>query len=180
MPATPSTYVILLRAIGPATHGLMSMAQWREAAERAGFEAPETLVNTGNMVAGFAGSPRAAQEAMAGVLRGFGLPPGVIPVLRRPAVLHRLVQADPVAEAAAQRPNQTGVYFFAGRPDFGWLAQHEGPETIHVVEGHLVVDFTRDVARSARLIRQIDRHCGPNTARNWNTLRRLADRCAGR
>ncbi len=53
-------HVILLRAIGPATHRLMRMEQWREAAAAAGFVAPETLVNTGNMIAGFEGTSRAA------------------------------------------------------------------------------------------------------------------------
>ena len=43
-------FVVLLRAIGPITHKIMSMAQWREAVANAGFEAPETYVATGNMI----------------------------------------------------------------------------------------------------------------------------------
>lgn len=68
----PSTFVILLRAIGPVTHKLMSMTQWREASEAAGFVAPETLVNTGNMIAGFEGNEAAVVTTMVGVLRVLG------------------------------------------------------------------------------------------------------------
>ena len=181
MAPNPSTYVILLRAIGPVTHKLMSMAQWREASEAAGFVAPETLVNTGNMIAGFDGTEAAVVKTAVGVLRSFGLGENVVPVVRKPGLLHKLMQADPISEAAAERPNQTGVYFFANKkPDFDWLKHHDGPETVHVVQDHLVVDFTQDVAKSGKLIRLIDKNCGTNTSRNWNSVRRIADRCAAR
>ncbi|QYO78079.1 DUF1697 domain-containing protein [Devosia salina] len=181
MPSSPPLYVILLRAIGPATHRLMSMAQWREAAERAGFVAPETLVNTGNMIAGFEGTAAAARKAMEPVLRHFGLGENVAAIVRTPAQLRRLVKADPIADAAQNRPAETGVYFFAAaKPDFGLIKEHDGPEAIHIVADHLMVDFSQDVAQSGKLIRKIDRLCGLNTARNWNTTRKLAERATAR
>jgi len=174
-------YVILLRAIGPVTHRLMSTAQWRDAAEQAGFIAPETIVNTGNMIAGFDGTAVAARKAMVPVLRGFGLGENVAPIVRTPGQLRKLVKADPIGDAAQNRPAETGVYFFAAaKPDFGWIKDHDGPEAIHVVADHLVVDFSQDVAKSGKLIRKIDRLCGVNTARNWNTTRRLAERAKAR
>lgn len=175
------TYVILLRAIGPATHRLMTMAQWREASEGVGFVAPETLVNTGNMVAGFRGTADEVVGATTRVLRRFGLGENVVPIVRTPAGVQALIDADPVSAAAAERPNQTGVYFFASaKPDFGWLASYSGPEAVHVVDGHLIVDFTQDVAQSGKLIRLIDKNCGTNTSRNWNSVRRIAERCRTR
>ncbi|MCP8882592.1 DUF1697 domain-containing protein [Devosia sp. XJ19-1] len=174
-------YAILLRAIGPVTHKLMRMEQWRAASSTAGFVAPETLVNTGNMLAGFDGDATAARNAMEPVLRGFGLGENVAVIVRTPAQLRKLLKADPIAEAAAQRPSQTGVYFFAAaKPDFGWISDHDGPELIHVVADHLVVDFSQDVAQSGRLIRKIDKLCGLNTSRNWNTTRKLAERASQR
>jgi uncharacterized protein (DUF1697 family) len=179
-PSSPHL-VILLRAIGPVTHKLMGMAQWREAAAAAGFVEPETLVNTGNMIAGYSGTAAQATRAMKSVLSGFGLGENVAPIVRRPALLRRLVKADPISDAAADRPSQTGVFFFARpRPDFSWLDEHTGPETIHIVAGHLLVDFTQDVQKSGQLIRKIDKHCGLNTARNWNTTRKLAERATER
>lgn len=173
-------YVILLRAIGPLTHRLMSMAQWRDASAQAGFVAPETLVNTGNMIASFDGTARQAALAMVPVLRSFGLGENVVPVVRTPALLRKLVKADPIPKAKG-RPAETGVYFFAAtKPDFGWIAAHEGPERIHIVADHLVVDFSRDVAHAGKLMRSIDKNCGTNTSRNWNTTRKLAERCTAR
>lgn len=181
MATSPPLYAILLRAIGPATHKLMGMAQWRAASEAAGFIAPETLVNTGNMIARFDGSPAAARQTMTGVLRQFGLGENVVPILRTPAQLKKLLRADPIADAAQHRPAETGVYFFAAaKPDLGWIAGHSGPEMIHVIANHLIVDFSQDVARSGKLIRRIDKQCGLNTARNWNTTRKLAERSIAR
>lgn len=181
MAATSSTFVILLRAIGPVTHKLMTMAQWRAASEAAGFVAPETLVNTGNMLAGFDGDEKSVATVTTGILRSFGLTENVVPVVRRPAMLRQLIAADPIPAAAAERPNQTGVYFFAAeKPDFTWLKSHSGPETVHVVDDHLIVDFTQDVAQSGKLVRLIDKNCGTNTARNWNSVRRIAERSATR
>jgi uncharacterized protein (DUF1697 family) len=181
VPQAATTHVILLRAIGPITHALMKMDQWREAAQRAGFDAVETLLSTGNMIADFRGTRAAAGRAMDGVLRGFGLPASVVAIFRSPRAVRGLVKAAPLGDAATVRPSQTGIFFFAGRkPDFSWLNEHDGPERVYVVGDHLMVDFTHEVTKSARLIRQIDRRCGLNTARNWNTVRKLAERCAAR
>ncbi len=178
MTQTPHLYVVLLRAIGPVTHRLMSMTDWRDASAEAGFVEPETLVNTGNMIAGFPGTAAEATRTMTAVLRGFGLGDNVVPILRTPGLIKKLIKADPIAGA---KPAETAVFFFDRKaPDFSWLADYVGPEKTHVVQDHLVVDFSQDVAKSARLIRQIDKNCGLNTSRNWNSVRRIADSCAAR
>ncbi len=97
--STP-VYVILLRAIGPATYKRMGMAQWREASEKAGFVAPETVVNTGNMIGGFNGSAAEAGKSMKSVLHSFGLGENVVPIVRSPALLHRLLNAKGAAHMA--------------------------------------------------------------------------------
>lgn len=182
MPKQLPTFVILLRAIGPTTHKLMTMSQWREAADAAGFVAPETLVNTGNMIAGFDGDAAAVARATTSVLRSFGLEENVVPVVRRPALFANLMAAEPINEAVTKHPGQTAVYFFAApKPDFGWLADFTGPQALEVVHDHLVVDFGKDAPQAAnKLIRQIDKNCGTNTSRNWNSVRRIAERCAAR
>ncbi len=101
------TYVILLRAIGPATHKRMGMAQ--------------------------------------------------------------------LPEAARERPSQTGVYFFSDTsPDFAWLEGYGGREDVHAVEKHLVVDFTRDVAKAGELVRLIDKNCVASTSRSWSSVSKIA------
>ncbi len=173
------THVILLRAIGPATHKLMGMADWRAAAQDHGFGGVETLVNTGNMIADFDGDAQAAAMVMQRVLTGFGLGDNVVPILRSPAQLVRMVEADPLA--ASRRPAETAVFFFrTATPDFDWLGDYDGPERSAIFEHHLVVDFTHGSAKAGRLLRLIDKAGGVNTARNWNSVCRIASACRTR
>lgn len=170
------THVILLRAIGPATHKLMTMSQWRDAAAEHGFSQIETLVNTGNMIADYAGDAAGVAKVMADLLRNFGLGENVAPIIRSPDLMLRLGDASPLHSEA--NPAQTAVYFFqSADPDFDWVSGHDGPEKVSIFEQHLIVDFTQDVAKSGRLMRKIDKLGGVNTARNWNSVRRIAQRC---
>lgn len=140
----------------------------------AGFLDVETLGNTGNMLANFAGTANAAAKAMTPVLRGFGLGENVVAIVRPISVLKKLTRA---IDGDVADPSQAAVYFFAqARPDFSWVAAHDGPERIRLVGDHLFVEFTREASKSSRLMRQIDKNCGVSTARNWNTVRSLAER----
>jgi uncharacterized protein (DUF1697 family) len=173
------THVILLRAIGPATHRLMTMSQWREAAENHGFANPETLVNTGNMVATFKGGRVAAGQTMTTILRGFGLGDNVVPIIRSPAQMLRLAKTDLLQ--AEERSAETAVFFcLDAKPDFEWLRNYDGPEHVDIIEHHLVVDFVHGSTKAGRLLRLIDKHCGVNTARNGNSVHRIAERCRTR
>lgn len=174
-------YVILLRAIGPITHKIMSMAQWRDAVAALGYDAPQTYVATGNMIVGSDKGIAEVTADMNAVVRGLGLGPGNVAVVRKAAALHRLVKANPLPDAAAERPSELTVYFFAGsRPDFSWLGSYEGPERVHVEGMHLFVDYVGRASQSPRLPGLIEKRAGTVTARNWNTVRGLAERAAAR
>ncbi|WP_196258915.1 DUF1697 domain-containing protein [Pelagibacterium limicola] len=174
-------YVVLLRAIGPMTHKVMSMADWRAACEAEGFGAPETYVATGNMIVESGKTLAEMTKAMNRIVRQLGLGENNNAIVRKPGTLKDILRSDPFPDAAAQRPERVGVYFFFGaRPDFGWIGDHEGPERIHVQGMHLIVDYGEDHTQSLRLPRIIEKRSGVVTARNWNTVRGLAERCAAR
>ena len=175
-----SVFVVMLRAIGPVTHKIMSMAQWREAVAGAGFDNPETYVATGNMIVNGDDTPVGATRRMDAIVRDLGLGPGNKAILRTPRQLQTLLKADPFPEGSAKRPSEIGVYFFAGaRPDFDWVKDYAGPEHIHVEGQHLVVDYDGRQSNS-RLPVIIEKKSGTVTARNWNTLRALAERSTAR
>jgi uncharacterized protein (DUF1697 family) len=174
-----SIFVILLRAIGPVTHKIMSMAQWREAVAAAGYGEPQTYVATGNMIVGSDKTVAAITGDMNAVVRGLGLGPGNVAVVREAEELGRLVAANPFAEAA-ERPSELAVYFFAGVPDFSWLGDYDGPERWHIEGAHLFVDYDGRISQSPRLAGLVEKRSGVGTARNWNTVRGLAERAAGR
>jgi uncharacterized protein (DUF1697 family) len=173
-------FVILLRAIGPVTHKIMSMAQWRDAVAAAGFSNPETYVATGNMIVesdlGIAEVSRRMNE----IVIALGLGPGNTAVVRTARQMSRLFAANPLPDAAIANPQALAVYFFAkARPDFGWIDDYAGPETIRVEGTHLVVDYVTPVS-SSRLPAIIEKKSGTVTARNWNTLKGLATRATSR
>lgn len=173
-------FVVLLRAISPVTHKIMSMAQWRDAVAAAGFDAPETYVATGNMIVERSGTLPDITGTMNEIVQSLGLGAGNWALVRTPEQLTEIALADPLPEASGNRPSQMGVYFFRSEmPDFDWIEGYEGPETIRVCGKHLVVDYNGGVANS-KLPGMIEKKTGPATARNWNTVRALAERAAAR
>jgi len=176
-----STYIILLRAIGPVTHKVMSMTQWREAVAAArGYHDPQTYVATGNMIVGSEKGIAEVTRDMNAVVRDLGLGPGNVAVVRKAADLRKLVAANPFSEAAAERASELAVYFFAGTPDFAWLDAYDGPESWHVEGKHLFVDYEGRISQSPRLAGLVEKRSGTGTARNWNTVKALAERAGAR
>jgi uncharacterized protein (DUF1697 family) len=175
-----AVFIVLLRAIGPITHKIMSMAQWRDGVTKAGFAAPETYLATGNMIVESDIPLAATTKAMNDVVRSLGLAENSRAVVRTPEQLRAVLEANPLPEAASARPSQIGVYCFAeAKPDFGWVENYQGPENIRIVEQHLIVDYNGRVSDS-KLLSGIEKKSGVATARNWNTLRGLVERSTAR
>ena len=176
-----TTYIVLLRAIGPITHKIMSMAQWRDAVAAADYDDPQTYVATGNMIVGSGKAVTEVTADMNAIVRDLGLGPGNVAVVRKATQLSKLVKANPFPEAAEERPSELAVYFFAGaRPDFSWLEGYDGPERVHIEGTHLFVDYAGRASLSPRLPGLIEKRAGTATARNWNTVKALAERATGR
>lgn len=174
------TFIILLRAIGPVTHKVMSMADWRDAVAAAGFDTPQTYLATGNMIASGPGSLPHVTTRMNEIVLDLGLASNNLAVVRTPAQLRTLVAANPFPDASAERPSRMQVYFFATRPDFSWVPDYDGHERLAVVDGHLVVDYGGEISDSPKLAGIVEKRSGPGTGRNWNTLKGLADRATAR
>lgn len=175
------SFIVLLRAIGPVTHKVMSMAQWRDAAAANGFVDPQTYVATGNMIVEASDTVANVALRMDRIIADLGLLPRNKAVVRTPHQLHAILAADPFPQAAKDRPSQVAVYFFANdRPDFSWVSAHDGPEAIKIVGNHLVVEYPSGISGSPSLPAQIEKRSGLVTARNWNTVRGLVARAASR
>lgn len=176
-----AVFVVLLRAIGPFTHRVMSMAQWREGVAAAGFSNPETYIATGNMIVEGTGPTAEVTRRMNEVVLSLGLTTANVAVVRTPAQLRRLVKANPFPEAAIERASQMAVYFFVrSRPDLDWVKDYDGPEPVRVESNHLVVDYPHLTLAGSKLPGLIEKRSGPATARNWNTLTALAAKATAR
>lgn len=175
-----TTFIVLLRAIGPITHKIMSMAQWREAVADAGFINPETYVATGNMIVDSDLAIAEVSRRMNEIVLALGLGPNNTAVVRTDRQMQHLLAANPLPDAAIANPQALAVYFFVkARPDFGWIDDYAGTETIHIEGTHLVVDYVTPVS-SSRLPAIIEKKSGTVTARNWNSLRGLVEKAAAR
>ena len=176
------SFVILLRAIGPVTHRLMSMEQWRTESELAGLVRPQTYVATGNMVAESMMELAEVEARTDAILRGFGLPAGVTAVVRRPEKVADLIAANPFVEESWTRPSQVAAFLAKGAGDFSWVREWPGEERVHVVdERHLIVDYPMDVSKSRLSPGLIERRSKTVlTARNWNTIVALNQRALER
>jgi uncharacterized protein (DUF1697 family) len=175
-----TTFVVLLRAIGPITHKIMSMAQWREAVAAAGYINPETYVATGNMIVESELGIAEVSRRMNEIVIELGLGPGNTAIVRTAGQMKRLLASNPLPDAAEANPQALAVYFFAkARPDFRWIDDYSGTETIHIEGTHLIVDYVTPVS-SSRLPGIIEKKSGTVTARNWNTLKGLATKAGAR
>jgi len=168
-------FIALLRAIGPATHAKMSMADLRDGYIAAGLKNVATYIQTGNVIFETRKSAAAAQNAVATVVRGFGLANDV--VLRTPGELAAVVAANPFPKAAADHPSHLVVCFMAATPPaeaLHALEQHRGPERIKRVGRDLCIDYPTGVTGAKLTPGVIERRLATvGTARNWNTVRKL-------
>lgn len=162
-----TVYVALLRAIGPATHRRLSMAQLRAGCEAAGFGQVSTYIATGNVI--FTTDTRAGEvrNAVQAIVDAHGLGGLCDAFVRTRRQLARLVRANPFPEAARERPDRVGVCFFQRRPR--WPETVRGrPERIAAVADSLVIDYGPGDGSSTL---QIERDTGLRmTQRNWNTV----------
>lgn len=171
-----AVYVGLIRAIGPVTHARMKMGALREACEAAGLADVSTVGKTGNVIFRSRGNAEAARKALQAVVDGFGLGPANEVFIRTPKQMAEVVAANPVPEAAAERPSEVGVCSFHDAPkDWSPVTRdYVGPEQLATVGAHLVVAYPKGISTSKL---QIEKALGARmTQRNWKVFAALAEK----
>jgi uncharacterized protein (DUF1697 family) len=170
-------FVCLLRAIGPETHALMSMAALRGRCESAGLDDVATHGSTGNVIcrsdkehSGGAGSGARDCRRLRNQERGL-----------RPhaAAMLAVVRANPFPDAARRRPAEVGVCSFHKTPRWPEAVKaFNEPQRLATVGAHLIVDCPAGISGS-RL--DMERLVGARmTMRNWRVFAALAEKAAAR
>lgn len=177
MPKAPAktAYVLLFRGVGGATQ--LPKAPLREALAEAGFENVATYINSGNAVLRSHLSREAVIASVAQICKArFGFTKAILaPTLKEwsalidnnpfpqaivtPTCLHAAVLAEnPAAEAVTRLR--------------GFAADGEGIEVV----ANVAYLHTPDGFGRSKLAEKFDKGIGVvNSARNWNTVRRLMD-----
>ena len=174
-------YVALLRAINLGSTRRVSMPQLREALGARGYGAVRTHLASGNVVLDSPlGETDLAADLADAIAEEFGLDVPV--VVRSGEEVADVVAADPLGDVAAD-PSRYSVTFFPTAPDaerVAALPPADGGR--YEVQGRELYLWLPDgLQQSPMGSWKWDRLLGvAGTARNWNTVRKLAELASDR
>ena len=155
------------------------MSALREAVEGAGAIAPRTLLQSGNLVFRTAARDLAKLEALLEEVTEarFGIRPDFC--IRSADAWKRVVAANPFPAVATDTPDRLLVMFMKGPVSASAVEQLRaaiiGPESLKEVGGELYITYPEGIGRSKLTGQFIEKRVGVRgTARNWNTVLRIA------
>lgn len=171
--------IALLRAVNVGGRSV-PMAALRDMLAALKLDDPRTLLQSGNAVFALKAKTAAAAlekklEAEAG--RRFGMP--IAFMLRTQAEWDALIAANPFPEAAKSDPARFVYMALKAAPAAAAIASlhdgYRGPETIHVAGRDAYFIYPDGQGKSRLTNALIERRLGvAGTARNWNTVLKLA------
>jgi uncharacterized protein (DUF1697 family) len=165
----------LLRAVNVGGRKVL-MADLRRVAAEAGFDAPETLLASGNVVFGTDLAPRAAADRLeAAILEEIGVATDVM--VRDRAELQAVMAGNPFPRQAKDEPGRLAVVFLSGAPE-GDLASLQPActmgEDVRPGPGCLYIWYPQGMGVSKLSNAVLERRLKVRgTARNWNTVGKL-------
>ncbi|OUC94931.1 DUF1697 domain-containing protein [Streptomyces swartbergensis] len=170
-----TVWIILFRGVGGATR--LPVAPLRQKLAEAGFSKVATYINSGNAIVESDLAREAVVERIAEVCaREFGFAKDIHAVSL--AEWEELIEANPFPDAVAV-PKFLLVAVLAGEPEPGKveaLRAFAAPGEQFAVINRVAYIHTPGGFDGRNLAAKFDRGIGvPNTARNWNTVLKLAE-----
>jgi len=175
-------YALLLRGVNVGGKNRLPMGDLRDLLQTLGFAAVSTYLQSGNAVLTAADpDPRAVAAVIEAGLRGRGIP--VRCVVRGRSEWEAVVAANPLAGLTTDG-SRFLAHFLSPAPEAAELAAHDAvgldPGHIRVGEGVVYQWCPAGVLAAPAVGPFVERHWGVvATARNWNTVTRLAALLAG-
>jgi uncharacterized protein (DUF1697 family) len=171
-------WAALLRGINLGGRKLL-MADLAAICTDLGYLNPKTLLASGNVVFTANKEAAAVEAELEEALARLDLPTDVL--VRNSGELEQVIAANPFLEAVEDHPSHVTVTFhrepFPPEALDRLHAIHQGPERLSAVGRELFVDFGgREGMRESKLVTTMRRAKFPTvaTARNWNTVLKLA------
>jgi uncharacterized protein (DUF1697 family) len=174
-----TTYVALLRAVNVGGRGLVSMATLRDLTASLGFEEPQTVLQSGNLVFRARTAKAASLERMLEGALSTRLGLDTLVVVRDADEWRRIIERNPFPEAARTDPSHLLVMPLKRAPiaaDVHALqASIKGREVVGFHGAELYLVYPDGIGRSRLTAAAIEKAVGARgTARNWNTVHKLA------
>lgn len=165
----------MLRAVNVAGTGKLPMADLKAMLAGLGYDAPQTLLASGNAVFGTEAAPEAVERRLEDALKAqFGFATDVF-VRDRPELL-AVMAANPFTDFAREQPSRMMVAFLKGEPPTDlsplerWATAGEmiarGPRCLYIA-------YPDGAGRSKLANARTEASKG--TSRNWNTVGKLAE-----
>lgn len=167
----------LLRAVNVGGRKVL-MADLKRVTAAAGFDTPSTLLASGNVLFGTAVPPSEAAKVLeAAILQEIGIATDVM--VRDLAELKAVMAANPFLREAREEPSRLMAVFLKGEPQGGLDSLKPAcvfGEEIRLGPGCLYIYFPQGAGASKLANTLIERRLKVRgTARNWNTVGKLAD-----
>lgn len=173
------TYVALLYSIILGEGRRVVMADLKAMAEQLGLKNPRTLVATGNLVfeTRATGIAKLEQRLETAFEKTFGR--NVVIIVRTAEDWLKLAAGNPFPADSAEAGNQVAVRVMRKLAPADGVAALQAyaaeDERVASVNGDIWVVFSRQRPSSRLLAAMNHKRMGIGTARNWNTVRRLAE-----
>jgi uncharacterized protein (DUF1697 family) len=171
--------ISLLRGINVGGHHKIKMDALRAVYESVGHTEVRTLLQSGNVVfrSAVAASPALARRMEQALEAHAGFHSDVI--LRTVAEMRRVVEESPFADMAGLDPAKLAVFFLSAEPAAEarekLRAIKMDPEQMREARRELYIYFPNGQGQSKLPFAQLERALKvPYTARNWNTVTKLA------
>ena len=176
------TYVAFLRGINVGGHRKVKMADLKQVHESMGHWNVATLLQSGNIVFGCSETDR--QKLIEDIAKEYeerlGINTDVI--VRSEAELEAIVRGCPFPLSPDRESRFLHVVLLSGLPNSDAarnLLMYDGPEEKHISEDVIYVYYTQGSGRSKFNVPFIEKTLAVRaTARNWNTVTKLAELAA--
>jgi uncharacterized protein (DUF1697 family) len=172
----PTVYLILFRGVGGKTQ--LPVQQLREKLTQAGFENVATYINSGNAIVRSRLSRKEVKARIAELCRAhFDFDKAIFaPTL---AEWENLIARNPFAKPAAKAPTTVHAVLLESVPTAENVTRIRAcavkGEAIQVIEGVAYLHTPHGFGR-CKMAEKFDKWIGvANTARNWNTVLKLAE-----
>lgn len=176
-------HIALFRGINVGGNKMIAMADLRDLLAKLGFAGAKSLLQSGNLV--FRGDRRTPAQLetllAAETEKRLGVQADVF--VRTASELAEVVARNPFVEEAKRDPSHLLVMFLRDVPDATAVAALNaaiiGREAVRVIGRHAYAAYPDGIGRSKLTNAVIEKKLGTRgTARNWNTVMKLA-RLAG-
>lgn len=173
-------YIALLRGINLGGHKRVAMADLRALLSKMGFADVRTLLQSGNVLFRGPKKPSAALEQELEVALEKALKMTVDFHVRTADEWRKIIQANPFPAEATKDPSRFVMTCYKMPLDPGKVkaaqAAITGPERLRADGRHLYMTFPDGQGNSKAAI-IVAKMLGAGTARNWNTVLKLAAAC---